>query len=396
VQERRLRDDAEIASRAKDEFLAMVSHELRTPLNAILGWTVILRRRKPSEEADRALAIIERNAQAQAKLIEDVLDISRIISGKLALTLGPTNIADAVTAAVETVTPAAQAKGIVIHVAAMDGDLAITADADRVQQIVWNVLSNAVKFTPKGGSIRVSATREGSDVSISVRDSGEGIEREALPFVFEAFHQADASTTRRHGGLGLGLAIVKQLVLAHGGPVHAESDGAGNGSTFVVQLPARSAIPAVRRGPRAAALPDEPTWSPRSPRLDGLRVLVIDDEADALELVRHVLRECGAEVHSASSAREAFETFGRVRPDVIVSDIGMPGEDGYSLMQRIRAMSAENGGRTPAVALTAYAREEDAQRAFSAGYQMHVVKPVEPDRLMDVVANLGGRSLETS
>jgi PAS domain S-box-containing protein len=396
VQERRLRDDAEIASRAKDEFLAMVSHELRTPLNAILGWTVILRRRKPSEEADRALAIIERNAQAQAKLIEDVLDISRIISGKLALTLGPTNIADAVTAAVETVTPAAQAKGIVIHVAGMDGDLAITADADRVQQIVWNVLSNAVKFTPKGGSIRVSATREGSDVSIAVRDSGEGIEREALPFVFEVFHQADASTTRRHGGLGLGLAIVKQLVLAHGGTVHAESDGAGKGATFVVQLPARSAIPAVRRGPRAAAVPDEPTESAALVRLDGLRILVIDDEADALDLVRHVLRECGAEVHAASSAKDAFETFARVRPDVIVSDIGMPGEDGYSLIRRIRAMPAENGGRTPAVALTAYAREEDAQRAFSAGYQMHVVKPVEPDRLMDVVANLGGRSHETS
>ena len=396
LKERHLRDDAEIASRAKDEFLAMVSHELRTPLNAILGWTVILRRRTLADEVDRALSVIERNAQTQAKLIEDVLDISRIISGKLALTLGTTSINDAVTAAIETVTPAAQAKGILVTLERIDHELTITADADRIQQIVWNVLSNAVKFTPKGGTIHVQAYRDGSEVLITVRDSGEGIQPEALPFVFEAFHQADASTTRRHGGLGLGLAIVKQLVLAHGGTVRAASPGTGKGATFIVQLPARAAITAVRRGPRAAADVELGEERPAPPRLDGLRVLVIDDEVDALELVRHVLRTQGAEVHGAGSAKEALDAFTRVRPDVVVSDIGMPGEDGYSLIRRIRAMPADAGGRTPAVALTAYAREEDAQRAFSAGYQMHVTKPVEPDRLATVVANLGGRSLASS
>jgi signal transduction histidine kinase/ActR/RegA family two-component response regulator len=395
-QERQLRDEAEVASRAKDEFLAMVSHELRTPLNAILGWTVILRRRGPSAETDRALSIIERNALAQAKLIEDDLDISRIISGKLALTLGPTNIADAVTAAVETVTPAAQAKGINIAVEELQEGLTITADANRVQQVVWNVLSNAVKFTPKGGNIAVRAFREGSDISIAVRDSGEGIAKDALPFVFEAFHQADASTTRRHGGLGLGLAIVKQLVLAHGGTVEALSDGAGKGATFLIRLPARSAIPAVRRGLRAAAdLADAAPASTKKaliPRLDGLRVLVVDDEGDALELVAHVLRDNGAEVHAASSARAALETFMAALPDIVVSDIGMPGEDGYTLMRKIRALPAEHGGGVPALALTAYARDEDAQRAFSAGYQRHLTKPVEPDQLALTVASLGGRS----
>jgi PAS domain S-box-containing protein len=396
IQERRLRDEAEIASRAKDEFLAMVSHELRTPLNAILGWTVILRRRTPNEETDRALSVIERNALAQAKLIEDVLDISRIISGKLALTLGPTHIADAVTAAIETVTPAAQAKNIALVVDHLEPALTITADADRVQQIVWNVLSNAVKFTPKGGTVTVRAFREGSDISISVRDSGEGIERDALPFVFEAFHQADASTTRRHGGLGLGLAIVKQLVSAHGGTVEALSEGRGKGATFVVHLPARSAIPAIRRAARAESASDAPPSKPAPSRLDGLRVLVIDDEADSLELVAQVLREQGAEVHAATSARTALETFSRVRPDVVVSDIGMPGEDGYSLIRKIRSMPADLGGRTPAVALTAYAREEDAQRAFNAGYQMHLTKPVEPDRLATTVSNLGGRTVDSA
>ncbi|HEY3498296.1 MAG TPA: GAF domain-containing protein, partial [Polyangiaceae bacterium] len=393
LKERRLRDDAEIASRAKDEFLAMVSHELRTPLNAILGWTMILRRRTPTAETDRALSIIERNAQTQAKLIEDVLDVSRIISGKLALTLGSTNIGDAVTAAIETVTPAAQAKSIAVSLDRVEEDLAITADADRIQQVVWNVLSNAVKFTPRGGAIHVAAYREGSDVLISVRDSGEGIEPEALPFVFEAFHQADASTTRRHGGLGLGLAIVKQLVSAHGGTVQASSPGLGRGSTFLVRLPARGTVAAVRRGPRALAATEAAAERVAPPRLDGLRVLVIDDEVDALDLVRHVLGGFGAEVFAAASAKEAFEAFARVRPDVVVSDIGMPGEDGYALIRRIRAMPADAGGGTPAVALTAYARDEDAQRAFSAGYQMHVTKPVEPDRLATVVANLGGRSL---
>jgi signal transduction histidine kinase len=393
--ERRLRSDAEVASRAKDEFLAMVSHELRTPLNAILGWAVILRRRDPNAETDRALAVIERNAQSQAKLIEDVLDVSRIISGKLSLSLGSTSFGDAVTAALDTVSPSAQAKDISISVDIATDLPPITADADRIQQIVWNLLSNAVKFTPKGGNIGVRTYREGSEVLVVVRDSGEGIGAEALPFIFELFQQADGSTTRRHGGLGLGLAIVKQLVNAHGGTVRAESAGAGRGATFVVSIPARAAVPAVSKSARTTT-PDVPLELLAPPRLDGLRVLVVDDEEDALALVCEALRDCGAEVQSAASVAQALDEFSRRPPDVLVSDIGMPGEDGYSLVRKIRALSAAQGGRTPAVALTAYARAEDAQRAFAAGYQMHVAKPASPEKLLSVVANLGGRSLEPS
>jgi PAS domain S-box-containing protein len=392
--EHRLRAEAEVASRAKDEFLAVVSHELRTPLNAVLGWAVTLRRKTLIPETDRGLAIIERNARTQAKLIEDVLDVSRIISGKLMLNLGPTSVADAITNSIETIAPAAAAKSIVVTYTLGEEPLVITADADRVQQVVWNLLSNAVKFTPKGGSISVDAERVGSNVLIRVSDSGEGIHADALPFIFDLFHQADASTTRRHGGLGLGLAIVRQLVNAHGGSVSAESGGGGKGATFVIELPARSAVAAVERAPRALSTGERAPEGVELPRLDGLRLLIVDDEVDALSLVTEVLRETGAEVHSATSASEALEKFETVRPDVLVSDIGMPHEDGYSLIRRIRMLPAERGGRTPSVALTAYAREEDAQRAFAAGYQKHVVKPVEPGHLVNVVANLGGRILE--
>jgi PAS domain S-box-containing protein len=392
--EHRLRAEAEVASRAKDEFLAVVSHELRTPLNAVLGWAVTLRRKALVPETDRGLAIIERNARTQAKLIEDVLDVSRIISGKLVLNLRPTNVADAITASIETIAPAAAAKSIVVSHAFDDEALVITADADRVQQIVWNLLSNAVKFTPKGGSVLVQAERKGSNIAIRISDSGEGIRPEALPHIFDLFHQADASTTRRHGGLGLGLAIVKQLVTAHGGSVHAESAGEGKGATFVIEIPARSAIPAVERAPRPNASAERAPDGLEPPRLDGLRLLIVDDEEDALMLVAEVLRERGAEVHAAGSANEALAKFETVRPDILVSDIGMPHEDGYSLIRKIRMLPAERGGRTPSVAVTAYAREEDAQRAFAAGYQKHVVKPVEPEHLVNVVANLGGRTLE--
>jgi CheY-like chemotaxis protein len=270
----------------------------------------------------------------------------------------------------------------------------ITADADRMQQIVWNLLSNAVKFTPKGGQVSVRVYRDGSDVCIRVGDNGEGIRPEVMPLIFEPFRQADASTTRLHGGLGLGLAIVKQLVSAHGGSVRATSGGQGKGATFVVQLPARSVVPAVSRAARSTASMEAARAAKNGPRIDGLRLLVIDDEPDALALVREVLREHGAEVHVAASAAEAIEKFAVVRPDVIVSDIGMPDVDGYALIRRIRALPPDAGGRTPAVAITAYARAEDAQRAFVAGYQMHVTKPVEPAQLATVVANLGGRCLD--
>jgi PAS domain S-box-containing protein len=390
--EHALRDEAEIASRAKDEFLAMVSHELRTPLTAILGWAVMLRERSPGADVDRGLAVIERNARAQTKLIEDVLDVSRIISGKLSLSVVPTELSEILTTAIETVTPAASAKGIVIVADVPEPSLRITADADRLQQVVWNLLSNAVKFTPKGGSIDVRAYREGSEICISVHDTGEGIHADALPFVFEPFRQADASTTRRHGGLGLGLAIVKQLVSAHGGTVHAASEGEGTGATFVVKLPARSAVPAITRVPRASVIEPSVAVSPETPRLDGLRVLVVDDEEDALYIVSSVLREHGAEVHSSHSSAAALEEFSHLHPDVVVSDIGMPHMDGYALIRKIRNLPPEQGGKTPAVALTAYARSEDAQRAFAAGYQVHVTKPVEPVQLATVVQRLAGRA----
>jgi PAS domain S-box-containing protein len=395
MREHTLRDQAEIASRAKDEFLAMVSHELRTPLTPILGWTLALRGRSLASDVDRALAVIERNARAQAKLIEDVLDVSRIVSGKLVLALGPTNVADVIAAAIETVTPAAEAKNIDIAVDVASDSLTITADADRVQQIVWNLLSNAVKFTPKGGKVSLSAERQGSEIRIRVRDTGEGMRPEVLPLIFEPFRQADASTTRRHGGLGLGLAIVKQLVIAHGGTVKAESDGPDRGTTFTVRLPAKSLVPAVGKGLRSpSSMEAGGALKAGAPRLDGLRIVVIDDEEDALVLVGETLRERGAEVHCVASPADALDRVADVLPDVIVSDIGMPQMDGYSLIRKIRALPGERGGRTPAVALTAYARSEDAQRAFAAGFQMHVSKPVEPAELATVVANLGGRSLD--
>jgi CheY-like chemotaxis protein len=276
----------------------------------------------------------------------------------------------------------------------VDNELNILADPDRLQQIVWNLLSNAVKFTPKHGRVSVRTQREGSHVCIYVSDTGEGIRPDALPLIFDPFHQADASTTRRHGGLGLGLAIVKQLVTAHGGTVHATSAGVGHGATFVVMLPVSANVPAIVRGARLSASFDLRVDSveSRAPRLDGLTVLVVDDEQDMLAIVSEVLCERGAAMHTASSASEALVKFADVQPDVIVSDIGMPGEDGYSLIRKIRALPPELGGRTPALALTAYARGEDAQRAFAAGYQMHLTKPVEPTLLATAVANLGGRS----
>jgi PAS domain S-box-containing protein len=387
--ERWLREEAERTNRLKDDFLATASHELRTPLNAILGWTLTLRRGSVDTDTDRALTVIERNARAQAKLIDDVLDVSRIVSGKLALHLSPTSVADAARAAIETITPAADAKGISIVADITREASTITADADRLQQVVWNLLSNSVKFTPKDGQAQLRVFREGSDVCVQVKDSGEGIRPELLTAIFEPFQQADSSTTRRHGGLGLGLSIVKQLVVAHGGSVAAQSDGVGKGSTFIVRLPVRAvaasqpsnASGADERDPLVASAPDT--------RLDGLTVLVIDDEQDARQLVEEILRQHGAEVHVAQSAAEGRHKLSLATPDVIVSDIGMPDEDGYAFIRKVRA----DGGRTPAVALTAYATQQDAQRAFVAGFQKHVTKPVEPSRLVSVVANLGGRSL---
>jgi signal transduction histidine kinase len=388
--ERAARREAEIANAAKDEFLATVSHELRTPLNSILGWTMIARRLSPPPEIERALATIERSARAQARIIEDVLDTARIISGKLRLEITNAKIDEAIGGAVQAIQPTADAKGVRLDVDISSSVGVIPADLDRVQQIVWNLLSNGIKFTPKGDRVELTASRIDSGVRICVRDSGQGIRPEFLPHLFEPFRQADGSTTRRHGGLGLGLAIVKQLVDAHGGAVFAHSDGEGTGATFTVELPARS-IPAI--APERATGRHKVVEGGVVARLDGLRVLVVDDEEDALALVRRLLTDQGAVVGCATCADEAVDAVEATRPDVLVSDIGMPEVDGYMMIRRIRDLPPERGGKTPAIALTAYARDEDGERAFAAGFQAHVAKPVEPWRIISLVANLGGLSL---
>jgi PAS domain S-box-containing protein len=392
AREQAMRERAEQASITKDHFLATVSHELRTPLNVILGWAVVLRERDLAPEVQRALTVIERNARAQARLIEDVLDLSRINSGKLSLTLGAVNVAEAIRAAVLALRPAADAKGIALTVADPGDEalLTINADADRLQQILWNLLSNALKFTPKAGSVAVFAARVGSEVQIQVSDSGEGIERAVLPHVFEPFRQADSSTTRRHGGLGLGLSLVRQIAAAHGGTVEVTSAGLGQGATFMVRLPARAATEAVR--PSRIVRQPLTLGSLSAGPLAGLSVLVVDDEVDARELVGEAFKSAGADVHLAGSAREALALIASVAPNVLVSDIGMPHEDGYALIRRVRLLPADQGGEIPALALTAYARSADAERAFDAGYQRHVSKPVDPLLLVQLVSGLAGRS----
>jgi PAS domain S-box-containing protein len=393
ARERAMRKEAELANTTKDEFLATVSHELRTPLNAVLGWTVTLRRRNFPADTDRALEVIERNARAQSRLIDDVLDVSRITSGKLTLKLGPVDIGESVQVAVEAIRPAAEAKGIALTMDAPAGPpMTIFADADRLQQILWNLLTNAVKFTPKGGAIEVRARRTGLEVAVEVVDTGEGIRPDVLPYVFDPFRQADSSTTRRHGGLGLGLALVKQLAAAHGGVVQVNSAGAGRGATFVVTLPARAltAAVAVPPRPKPTRAGEEEVTVPRA-ELEGVNVLVVDDEDDARELVGETFRSAGATVHLASSVAQALGLLESARPDVIVSDIGMPSEDGYSLLRNVRARAANGGGGTPAIALTAYSRAEDADRAVAAGFQRHLAKPVGPAELIRLAAALVGR-----
>jgi signal transduction histidine kinase/ActR/RegA family two-component response regulator len=382
--EQRARRDAESASRLKDEFLMTLSHELRTPLTAIFGWVRMLATKALSEEEQaRALSAVERNARAQTRLIDDLLDVSRAISGKLRLEPRPMHVTDAVRAAIETVAPAIQAKDIQLDLQVDPGVRPILADPDRVQQIVWNLLSNAIKFTPDEGAIRAAVMQAGEGVEIVVSDSGIGIHPEFVPYVFERFRQADAGTRRRFGGLGLGLAIVRHLAELHGGSVRAESDGDGRGATFRVTLPARAA----RRDSRT----DQPVASAivrrqgRS-RLDGLRVLVVDDDADARDLFASILRAAGARVAIAGSAAEARESMIAGRPQVLLSDIEMPGEDGYELVAQVRAASP---GRTLiAIAVTAYARDADRQRALDAGFDWHLSKPIEPDDLIGVIASL--------
>lgn len=394
IREQEARKEAEAANRTKDEFLATVSHELRTPLNAVLGWVRMLRMGKLDEAAvTRALETIERNAKAQAQLIEDLLDVSRIISGKLRLDVRPIDLASVIEAAIDSIRPAIDAKAIRLLTVLDPKASPVSGDAGRLQQVVWNLLSNAIKFTPKGGRVQVRLERINSHVEIIVSDTGAGISPEFLPHVFDRFRQADGSLTRSHGGLGLGLAIVRHLVETHGGIVWAESEGVGRGSIFTVQLPL-IAVRAVDLSPTPDRVHPTAEWDMplcSTATLDGLRVLIVDDEDDTLEMLVAVLSQCGAEVKPASSAAEALETLQEWKPDVLVSDIGMPGEDGYTLISKVRALETEQGRQVSAVALTAHARTEDRMRALSSGFQMHLPKPVEPAELVVVIASLTRR-----
>lgn len=393
--EQAARLDAERNSRLKDEFLATISHELRTPLTAIIGWTNLLRRGLPDPAvAAQALEVIERNGQAQLHLIEDLLDVSRIISGKLALDVRPLDLASVINASLDAARPAAEAKGIELRAAVDPAAGEVAGDADRLQQIVWNLVNNAVKFTPAGGRVEVSVVRAREGVEIAVADTGAGIEPEFLPYVFERFRQADAATTRAFGGLGLGLAIVRQLVELHGGTVAVDSAGTGKGATFTVRLPPSSMpAPAPDVQPRSGAAEFTPEEEFDCEHLSGVRVLVVDDERDARELFAKTLSECGASVSLAASSAEALAAIERERPDVLLADIGMPGEDGYALIDKVRELPPERGGLTPAAALTAYARAEDRARSLDAGFQVHLTKPPKPADLIGVVARLAGRAV---
>jgi PAS domain S-box-containing protein len=394
--ERAARTAAERASLLKDEFLATLSHELRTPLNGILGWSQIMQNKSADAEMiAQGLEVIERSARAQAQIIEDLLDMSRIMSGKVRLNVQRVDLSSIVQAAVETARPTAEAKGIRLQ-AIIDPlhGVVVSGDGNRLQQVLWNLLSNAVKFTPKDGRVQVLLERINSHLEISVIDTGEGIKPEFLPYVFDRFRQADASTSRSHGGLGLGLSIVKQLVELHGGSVGVKSDGPGLGSTFIVSLP----ITVVHGDPEPAAERRHPRLPPMrmtnvDVEIEGVRVLVVDDEIDARALLKRILEESRAIVTAAESAEEAIELLQAGKFDVLVSDIGMPGEDGYSLIKRVRSLGAAGGGDIPAIALTAYARSEDRIKAVTAGFQMHIAKPVETIELITMIAGVRGLSI---
>jgi len=386
--ERAARKAAEEAARLRDEFLATLSHELRTPLTAILGWAQMLRSGALTpEKRERGLATIERNARAQAQLIEDLLDVSSILAGKLSLDLTAVAMPSVIASALETLRPAADAKGVGLMLT-LAADGAVMGDAQRLQQVIWNLLANAVKFTPRGGSVRVMCAETDSSVEVSITDTGKGISADFQPHVFERFRQADGATTRSHGGLGLGLSIVRQLVEMHGGSVSVFSQGEGLGACFTVRLP--------RAGPQEQEPGAPPDSHPKAitgpPELAGLRVLVVDDEADTREMLRALLEQVGAEVQLAGSAAEALRSLATQRSDLLISDIAMPGADGYTLIEQVRRSPPGGHVDIPAVALTAYARTEDRTRALLAGFDHHVCKPVEPLELLAVLASLRSRA----
>jgi signal transduction histidine kinase len=377
--ERLARTEAERANRVKDEFLAILSHELRSPLNPILGWSQLLQTHKLSDtQIQDALRTIERNAKLQTQLIDDLLDIAKILRGKLHLDNSPADLTLAIEAALETVKTAALAKSIVLNPVLADvGE--VYGDGGRLQQIVWNLLSNAIKFTPTGGLVEVRLERVDHQAQIVVKDTGKGIHPDFLPYLFESFRQEDVSITRQHGGLGLGLAIVRHLVEAHGGTIAADSPGEGQGATFTVRLPLAKVTP--KTPPTGVALPS---------RLDltGVRVLTVDDDPDARELLAVMLTQYGAAVTAAASVAEALAVLETYRPDVLISDIGMPDMDGYTFIKQVRALPAEQGGRVPAIALTAYTRKADQQQALASGFQRHLSKPLEVEPLVKAVLAL--------
>jgi PAS domain S-box-containing protein len=390
----RLYKQAEESSRLKEEFLATISHELRTPLSAILGWARMLRLGQLSpENSAKALDTIERNARAQAQLVDDLLDVSRIITGKLRMDVRPSDPNSFIDAAVESVRPAADAKGVRVQKVVDTGPISIPGDPVRLQQVVWNLLSNAIKFTPRGGRVQIRSERVNSHLEIVVSDTGQGIAPEFLPHVFDRFRQADQKTSRQHGGMGLGLAIVRHLVEMHGGTVRANSDGEGRGATFTVMLPIAPLYQIDASGGRVHPgardlLPPHDS----ADRLDGLRILAVDDEPDTRELLKQGLEFLGAKVKVVGSAAEAIESLRGNVPDILISDIGMPGTDGYDLIRQVRALPPDRGGKVPAIALTAYTRVEDRLQALRAGYDMHVPKPVELAELVAVAASVSRRN----
>jgi signal transduction histidine kinase len=384
LREQSARLEAEAANRLKDEFLATLSHELRTPLNAIMGWAHVLNQSTGDRATvQRAAAVIRQNAVSQAQLIEDILDVSRIVGGKLVLDTKPLQMRSVIEDAIDALAPAAAAKTIRVE-RLLGADVQVVGDRDRLQQVVWNLVSNALKFTPKGGRIEVELRDEADDATVRVTDSGIGIAADFLPFVFDRFRQADSSMSRRHSGLGLGMAIVRHLVELHGGTVSAESDGEGRGATFKLRLPKR-----MDTTPIADTLPERP--EPKSEtlaefeHLHGVHVLIVEDDADSRNVLALLLQRLGAMVEAVPSAREAVDRVSSRRPDVLVSDIGMPEEDGYSLIRRLRQLPGDIGNRLPAIALTAYARKQDAEAALGAGFDYHLPKPVAPAELVRAI-----------
>jgi signal transduction histidine kinase/DNA-binding response OmpR family regulator len=390
LREKHLREQAETASRLKDEFLATVSHELRTPLNAILGWGQMFQDGNlGEEERKRAIKTIYRNAKSQAQLIDDLLDTSRLITGNLRLNLSPTAVTPVIEAALDVVRPAAEAKDITLSASYNSETETVTCDPQRLQQMIWNLLTNAIKFTPPGGRVEIRLEQNKDSVEIIVSDTGQGIQPEFLPFVFDRFRQADSSSTRNHNGLGLGLAIVRHLAELHGGYVTVSSDGLNKGSTFKIAFP-RS----FTQNNAPVEAPDEETNGRGradlefDPEINGVRVLIVDDDVDTCEMLTFALNLWGAEAQASTSVAEAFKSIDKWRPDILLTDINMPGEDGYFLINKLRSLPPEKGANIPAIALTAMARPEDSEQALSAGFQLHLAKPVDIDELGEAIANL--------